>query len=76
MSKPTEGQVFKRSGNKTVAVLVFRKKRHATYGKYQSTAKKLLAHDEHNLFKTGDTVRIKRCKPHSKLKTWEVLHDS
>ena len=30
------------------------------------------AHDEHGVCNTGDEVRIKICRPHSKTKTWTV----
>jgi len=36
-------------------------------------SKKYHAHDEENLFKVGDAVRIRECPPKSKLKRWEVV---
>ena len=43
------------------------------YGKIIRRSKKYHAHDEGNVIKTGDTVRIEECAPISKLKTWKVL---
>ncbi|MDA1261134.1 MAG: 30S ribosomal protein S17, partial [Planctomycetota bacterium] len=34
---------------------------------------KFHAHDEKNEYKVGDRVRIRECRPLSKLKTWEVV---
>jgi small subunit ribosomal protein S17 len=31
------------------------------------------AHDEKGEFKVGDVVRIRECRPVSKLKTWEAF---
>ncbi|MGH7225166.1 MAG: 30S ribosomal protein S17, partial [Gemmataceae bacterium] len=31
------------------------------------------AHDPKDEYKTGDVVRIRECRPLSKLKTWEVM---
>ena len=33
------------------------------------------AHDEANTAKTGDTVRIRECRPISKNKTWELVKE-
>ena len=35
--------------------------------------KRYHAHDEGNVYKTGEAARIVECTPKSKLKTWEVL---
>jgi small subunit ribosomal protein S17 len=36
-------------------------------------SKKYHAHDEAKAYKLGDVVRIRECKPVSKLKRWEVI---
>jgi small subunit ribosomal protein S17 len=52
---------------------VERKVAHPVYGKIIRRSKKYHAHDEGNVIKAGDTVRIEECAPLSKLKTWKVL---
>ena len=59
--------------DKTVVVLVERRVKHPLYGKIIKRSKKYHAHDEGNIFKEGQTVRIEECKPMSKLKTWTVV---
>jgi len=68
-----QGTVVSDKGDKTVVVLVERKVAHPVYGKIIRRSKKYHAHDEGNLIKAGDTVRIEECAPLSKLKTWKVL---
>ena len=59
--------------DKTVVVEVERRVQHSLYKKYISRRKKFHAHDAANEYKVGDKVRIRECKPISKLKTWEVI---
>jgi small subunit ribosomal protein S17 len=58
---------------KTVVVKVERRFIHPMMGKTVRRSKKYHAHDEHKSCKVGDIVRIRECKPISKLKRWEVL---
>jgi len=58
---------------KTVVVKVERRFIHPVMGKTVRRSKKYHAHDENKQFKTGDVVRIRECRPISKLKTWEVM---
>ena len=67
------GTVVSDQTDKTVVVLVERKVKHPLYGKIIRRSKKYHAHDEGNVFKEGETVRIEECAPISKLKTWRVL---
>ena len=67
------GTVVSDKTDKTVVVLVERKVKHALYGKIIRRTKKYHAHDEGNVFKEGEIVRIEECAPISKLKTWRVL---
>jgi small subunit ribosomal protein S17 len=46
---------------------------HPVYKKFIMRSKKYAAHDEHNLHKTGEVVRIQESKPISKRKRWVVL---
>jgi len=68
-----KGTVVSAGNNKTVVVNVVRAFKHPLYGKTIRTSKKYHAHDESNQFQLGDEVRIIECKPHSKLKRWEVM---
>ena len=67
------GTVVSDKTDKTVTVLVERKVKHPLYGKIIRRSKKYHAHDEENVFKTGETVRIEETRPLSKLKTWKVI---
>ena len=49
---------------------------HPVMGKTVRRSKKYHAHDEGKSHKTGDIVRIRECKPISKLKRWEVIERS
>ena len=68
-----QGMVVSDKNDKTVVVRVERQVMHPVYKKYVRKSKKFHAHDAENRFKTGDIVRIRECKPLSKLKSWEVL---
>ena len=71
-----QGVVVSDKGEKTVVVLVERRVMHPIYKKYIKRSKKYAAHDETNARKTGDSVRIRECRPMSKRKHWEVLAES
>ena len=66
------GRVTSDKMNKTVTVLVDRRVMHPLYKKFIRRSKKYAAHDEDNVCKVGDTVRIIECPPISKRKTWSV----
>ena len=70
------GRVVSDKGDKTVIVLVERRVTHPVLKKTLRRSKKYHAHDENNLAKVGDQVRIQECKPISKLKSWEVIADA
>ena len=67
------GKVVKKSGNKTISVLVTRQTTHPVYKKIIRVSKKYLAHDSDNNIIVGDSVRIQETKPISKNKSWEVI---
>ena len=71
-----QGMVVSDKNDKTVVVRVERQVMHPVYKKYVRKSKKFHAHDAENRFKTGDIVRIRECKPLSKLKSWEVLTEA
>ena len=67
------GTIVSDKTDKTVVVKVERRVKHPLYGKIIKRSKKYHAHDEGNVFKEGQTVRIEECAPISKLKTWKVI---
>ena len=67
------GTIVSDKGDKTVVVKVERRVKHPLYGKIIKLSKKYHAHDEGNVFKEGETVRIEECAPISKKKTWTVI---
>ena len=68
-----QGVVVSDKPNKTVVVRVDRRFTHPEMKKTIRRSKKYHAHDEAKAHKTGDLVRIRECKPISKLKRWEVI---
>ena len=71
-----QGTVVSDKMDKTVTVLVERRVMHPIYKKFIKRSKRYHAHDEGNVHKTGDVVRIRECRPISKSKTWEVIGES
>jgi len=67
------GQVVSRKMDKTIAVAIERVVKHPTYGKYMRRTTKLLAHDESNAAREGDTVSITPCRPLSRRKSWRLV---
>jgi small subunit ribosomal protein S17 len=68
-----QGVVVSDKNTKTVVVNVERRFTHPVMKKTVRRSKKYHAHDEKGEFKAGDVVRIRECKPVSKLKRWEVV---
>ena len=67
------GKVIKKSGDKTVSVLVTRQTTHPIYKKIIRLSKKYLAHDNDNSTSVGDSVKIQETRPLSKSKSWEII---
>jgi small subunit ribosomal protein S17 len=67
------GRVTSDKMDKTVTVLVARRVMHPLYKKFIRRSKNYAAHDDANLCKPGDLVRIEECRPISKRKTWLVI---
>jgi small subunit ribosomal protein S17 len=59
--------------DKTCTVLVERRVMHPLYKKFIRRSKRYAAHDEGNICKPGDLVRIEECPPISKRKAWIVI---
>ena len=68
-----QGVVVSDKNEKTVVVNVERRFIHPVLGKTVRRSKNYHAHDEKGEIKSGDVVRIRECRPISKLKTWEVV---
>ncbi len=71
-----QGVVVSDKMDKTIVVKIERKIKHPLYKKYIRRTKKYAAHDEANVAKIGDIVRIQECRPVSKRKHWEVLSEN
>jgi small subunit ribosomal protein S17 len=67
------GKVVSAKNDKTITVLVETYKNHPLYGKRVKYSKKYAAHDEKNVAKEGDTVRIAASKPISKSKKYVLV---
>lgn len=66
------GSVVSDKMDKTVVVRVERLVRHPLYGKALRRAKKYKAHDEENICRMGDVVRIVESRPLGHEKRWVV----
>lgn len=67
------GTVVSDKADKTAVVAVGRRIAHPLYGKWMTRTKKYHAHDEENVARQGDRVRIMETRPMSKLKRWRIL---
>lgn len=71
--KVRTGVVTSISGAKSITVTVDYRKRHPKYGKMITVSKKLHAHDEEQIAKVGDTVKLMETRPLSKTKRWRLV---
>ncbi|WP_017941080.1 MULTISPECIES: 30S ribosomal protein S17 [unclassified Thioalkalivibrio] len=67
------GRVISDKMDKTRTVLVERRVRHPLYGKFIRRSTKLHVHDEENVSRMGDRVRIRECRPVSKQKRFALI---
>jgi small subunit ribosomal protein S17 len=67
------GKVVSAKCDKTITVLVETYKTHPLYKKRVKYSKKYVAHDEKNVAKEGDTVRITATRPLSKTKRYTLV---
>ena len=74
-TKRTEliGKVVSATNDKTITVLVETYRNHPLYHKRVKYSKKYAAHDEKNIAKVGDTVRLLSTRPLSKTKRYELV---
>jgi small subunit ribosomal protein S17 len=71
-----QGVAVRDARDKTVIVRVERRVMHPVYKKFIMRSKKYAAHDEQNLIKGGQVVRIEESRPISKRKRWVVLAEA
>ncbi|EDO1223975.1 30S ribosomal protein S17 [Listeria innocua] len=67
------GRVVSDKMDKTITVVVETYKKHGLYGKRVKYSKKFKAHDENNIAKIGDVVRISETRPLSATKHFRLL---
>lgn len=67
------GRVVSDKMLKTVTVLVERRVKHATIGKFITRSRKYAAHVDGLSAAAGDVVQIEECAPVSKTKAWRVV---
>jgi small subunit ribosomal protein S17 len=71
--KVLQGTVASNKMDKTVVVVVERRKKHRLYHKVMTLTTRYKAHDEVNACNIGDLVRIEECRPISREKRWRVI---
>lgn len=74
-----QGEVVANKMQKTISVLVYRMVKHSKYGKFIKKSSIIKAHDEKQVSKVGDLVRIYETRPLSKTKRWalaEVINNN
>jgi small subunit ribosomal protein S17 len=70
-----QGVALRDARDKTVIVRVERRVMHPVYKKFIMRSKNYAAHDENNLVKAGDVIRIEESRPISRRKRWMALFD-
>ncbi|WP_208559778.1 30S ribosomal protein S17 [Marinilactibacillus kalidii] len=71
--KVYQGKVVSDKMDKTIVVEISTQKQHRKYQKRMKYSTKFKAHDENNVAKTGDIVRIMETRPLSKDKRFRLL---
>lgn len=64
------GKVVSNANDKTITIEVVTYKKHPLYGKRVKSTKKYAVHDEKNVAKVGDTVKVVFTRPISKTKRY------
>ena len=73
LRKERVGKVVSNKMQKSITIAIDRKVKHPIYGKFMNKTTKLMAHDEKNEAKIGDTVKIAETRPLSKNKRWRLV---
>ena len=71
--KVYEGEVISDKMDKTITVEIATVKQHPKYHKRMNRTTKLKAHDENNIAKDGDIVKIIETRPLSKTKRFRLI---
>jgi small subunit ribosomal protein S17 len=71
--KVLQGTIASNKMDKTVVVVVERRKKHRLYHKVMTVTNRYKAHDAENACAIGDVVRIEECRPMSRDKRWRVI---
>ncbi|WP_185866952.1 30S ribosomal protein S17 [Blattabacterium cuenoti] len=71
--KQRQGVVVSDKMDKTIIVSEIKKVKHKYYGKSIKKNKKYMVHDEKNISKNGDRVKIMEIRPVSKKKCWRLV---
>ncbi|WP_185873665.1 30S ribosomal protein S17 [Blattabacterium cuenoti] len=71
--KQRQGIVVSNKMKKTIVVVELKKVKHKYYGKSILIKKKYMVHDEKNVSKKGDKVKIMETRPISKYKCWRLV---
>jgi small subunit ribosomal protein S17 len=71
--KIRQGKVISAAMNKSIVVAIERQVAHPLYKKYYKQTKKVMAHDETNECRIGDTVRVIESRPLSARKRWMLV---
>lgn len=67
------GKVVSDKMDKTIVIAVETYKKHNLYHKRIKSTKKFKAHDEENVAKIGDVVKVMETRPLSKDKRWRLI---
>lgn len=73
LRKERIGIVTSNKMDKSIVVMVERRKKHEKYGKFVKFTNKFHAHDEKNECNEGDLVKIMETRPLSKTKRWRLV---
>jgi small subunit ribosomal protein S17 len=71
-TRQLKGVVASDKMNKTIVVVVSRRRQHPKYLKMYTVSQRYKCHDENNEAKKGDTVVIEAYRPMSKDKRWKL----
>jgi len=67
------GRVVSDKMDKSIVVAVERRVQHTLYKKYYRRTHKFMVHDEKEVAKIGDWVKIMECRPLSRRKSWRLV---
>lgn len=73
LRKTRVGKVVSNKMQKTIVVAIEDSVKHPLYGKVIKRTSKLKAHDEENVCKIGDKVKVMETRPISKDKRWRLV---